>query len=184
MVSQRNARVEPAAWRRGVRVSGTIPSMVALHTGLLAGCLAEVWLRPTDSSPGWAGRCSRWCSLAQALRWWCIATLGRRWNTRVIVVPGLPLVTRGPTAGSAHPNYVAVVAEGIALPLVHTAWITAVAFTVLNAGLLRVRIRVENAALRSATTATPVRRVAQPDGHSHDRRDRRRRRPGRTVTAL
>ena len=87
---------------------------------------------------------------AQALRWWCIATLGRRWNTRVIVVPGLPLVRRGPYRWLSHPNYVAVVVEGFALPLVHTAWITALVFTVLNAALLTVRIRVENRALAAA----------------------------------
>jgi methyltransferase len=86
---------------------------------------------------------------SQALRWWCIATLGRRWNTRVIVVPGLAPVTSGPYRSLPHPNYVAVVAEGVALPMVHEAWLTAVAFTVLNAGLLSVRIRVENAALRT-----------------------------------
>ncbi len=85
--------------------------------------------------------------LSQALRWWCIATLGRQWNTRVIVVPGLPPVRGGPYACIPHPNYVAVVVEGIALPLVHACWITAVVFTVLNAVLLTVRIRVENAAL-------------------------------------
>ena len=68
----------------------------------------------------------------------------------MIVVPGLHLVARGPYRWLRHPNYVAVVAEGIALPLVHTAWVTAVVFTVLNIPLLAVRIRTENAALRSA----------------------------------
>ena len=67
---------------------------------------------------GWR-RCSALVLLAQALRWWCIATLGRQWNTRVIVVPGLPLVRRGPYRLVPHPNYVAVVVEGVALPLVH-----------------------------------------------------------------
>ena len=84
---------------------------------------------------------------SQALRWWCIATLGRRWNTRVIVVPGLPPVRSGPYRLFRHPNYVAVVVEGVALPLVHAAWITALVFTVLNAALLTVRIRAEDAAL-------------------------------------
>jgi methyltransferase len=84
---------------------------------------------------------------SQALRWWCIATLGRRWNTRVIVVPGLAPERAGPYLWLRHPNYVAVVVEGAALPLVHAAWITAVAFTALNAALLAVRIRVEEAAL-------------------------------------
>src|SRR5690606_11704341 len=73
---------------------------------------------------------------AQALRWWCIATLGPYWNTRVIVVPDLTPVATGPYRRLRHPNYLAVVVEGVALPLVHAAWVTAVAFTVLNAVLL------------------------------------------------
>ena len=76
-----------------------------------------------------------------------IATLGRQWNTRVVVIPGAPRVTSGPYRYFTHPNYVAVIAEGVALPLVHTAWITALVFTVLNAVLLTTRIRVENDAL-------------------------------------
>jgi methyltransferase len=90
---------------------------------------------------------------AQGLRWWCIRTLGPQWNTRIVVVPGAPRITGGPYRWLAHPNYVAVVAEGVALPLVHTAWITAVTFTVLNAGLLTVRIRVEAAALHGLAPA-------------------------------
>ena len=88
---------------------------------------------------------------SQALRWWCIATLGQQWNTRVIVVPGAGLVARGPYRLLRHPNYVAVVAEGLALPLVHGAWLTAVGFTVANAALLVVRVRCEDAALVAAT---------------------------------
>jgi methyltransferase len=126
---------------------GHYPVMVALHTGLLVGAVAEVWLldRPFLPTLGWTMLALVVGS--QALRWWCIATLGRQWNTRVIVVPGLPLVCRGPYRLLRHPNYVAVVVEGLALPLVHSAWLTAAAFTVLNAALLRVRIRVEEAAL-------------------------------------
>lgn len=90
---------------------------------------------------------------AQALRWWCIRTLGRQWNTRVIVVPGLPLVTGGPYRWLRHPNYVAVAAEGLALPLVHGAWVTALAFTALNSVLMAVRIRCEDGALALATAA-------------------------------
>jgi len=81
--------------------------------------------------------------------------LGPRWNTRIIVIPGLPLVNRGPYRWMSHPNYVAVVLEGIALPLVHTAWLTAITFTVVNAGLLWVRIRAENAALAQALSEEP-----------------------------
>jgi methyltransferase len=88
---------------------------------------------------------------SQALRWWCIGTLGRQWNTRVLVIPGMARIDRGPYRLLPHPNYVAVVVEGAALPLVHTAWITALVFTALNAWLLSVRIRVEARALNSLT---------------------------------
>ena len=129
---------------------GHYPAMVVLHTGLLAGCLLEVWLadRPFVPSLGWVMLAA--VLAAQALRWWCIRTLGPLWNTRIVVVPGVDRVSGGPYRFFSHPNYVAVVAEGIALPLVHTAWVTAVVFTVLNAALLRVRIRAENRALHEA----------------------------------
>lgn len=123
------------------------PPMVALHTGLLVGALVEAWVR-RPAVPGWlAGSMFVLVVVSQALRWWCIATLGRQWNTRVIVVPGLSAVRSGPYRVLPHPNYVAVVVEGFALPMMHLAWVTAVVFTVLDALLLRVRIRVENRAL-------------------------------------
>ncbi|GAA2747998.1 isoprenylcysteine carboxyl methyltransferase family protein [Kitasatospora cinereorecta] len=126
---------------------GHYPPMVLLHTALLAGCLLEPALadRPFLPLLGWPMLLL--AVAAQGLRWWCITTLGRRWNTRVIVVPGLPLVASGPYRLLAHPNYVAVVVEGFALPLVHTAWVTAGCFTVLNAWLLAVRVRCEERAL-------------------------------------
>jgi methyltransferase len=86
--------------------------------------------------------------LAQGLRWWCIVTLGPQWNTRVVIVPGAGRVTSGPYRWLRHPNYLAVVVEGVCLPLVHTAWITASTFTAANAWVLRRRISVEDAALR------------------------------------
>ncbi len=139
------------AWSRaqgGIEVGfGHYPVMVVLHVGLLLGCLVEVAVLDRPFLP-WLG----WPMVAvlvaaQALRWWCIASLGYRWNTRVIVIPGAPRISGGPYRVFSHPNYVAVVAEGIALPLVHSAWITAVVFTALNAALLTVRIRTENTAL-------------------------------------
>lgn len=154
VVSARNARWSFA--RGGVESGrGHFPAMVALHTALLVACVVEVVLADRPFL-GWLG----WPMLAlvvasQGLRWWCITTLGPRWNTRVIVVPGLPLVERGPYRWFRHPNYVAVVVEGIALPLVHTAWVTAVAFTVLNAVLLwRFRIPAEERALERALATT------------------------------
>lgn len=140
-----------AAWslaRGGIETGrGHWPFMVALHVGLLAGALAEVWLADRPFIP-WLG----WPMLvllvaANALRWWCIATLGRQWNARVIVVPGARRVTSGPYRWLRHPNYVAVVVEGIALPLVHTAWVTALVFTLLNAIILTLRLRAETKAL-------------------------------------
>jgi methyltransferase len=161
-LSSRNARWSFA--RGGVESGqGHYPFMVVLHTGLLLSCVAEVWLADRPFVP-WLG----WPMLAlalaaQALRWWCIGTLGPRWNTRVIVVPGLPLVRRGPYRWLRHPNYVAVVVEGIALPLVHTAWLTAAAFTLLNAPLLAVRVSAEELALRAAT-AGPGGPADEPTG--------------------
>ena len=126
---------------------GHFPVMVVLHTALLVGALIEVVAtdRPFVPLLGWPMLVL--VVAAQALRWWCITTLGPQWNTRVIVVPGATLVAAGPYRLLRHPNYVAVVLEGFALPLVHTAWVTAGAFTVLNLLLLSVRIRVEEQAL-------------------------------------
>ncbi|MEO1172759.1 MAG: isoprenylcysteine carboxylmethyltransferase family protein, partial [Myxococcota bacterium] len=89
--------------------------------------------------------------LAQGLRYWVIGTLGPMWNVRVIVIPGAAVVTAGPYRWLRHPNYLAVVLEGICLPLVHGAWITALAFSAANAWLLRVRIRCEEQALSAST---------------------------------
>jgi methyltransferase len=123
------------------------PTMVALHTGLLVGCLVEAIAlhRPFLPALGWPMLAV--VVGAQVLRWWCITTLGTQWNTRVVVIPDALRVTGGPYRFFRHPNYVAVIVEGVALPLVHTAWITALAFTVLNAVLLRTRIDIENSAL-------------------------------------
>jgi methyltransferase len=146
IVSKRNARW---AFAQGGKEFGRshYPAMVCIHVGLLLGCVVEVWAlhRPFLAWLGWPMLVL--VALSQALRWWCVTTLGRRWNTLVIVVPEAPLVHRGPYRWLHHPNYVAVVVEGVALPLVHTAWLTAACFTLANALVLAVRIRVENAAL-------------------------------------
>lgn len=152
IVSQRNA-----AWSfaRGGHETGQghYPAMVALHTGFLVAMLVEALVRRPEvpSAPAWSMLAL--VAVAQALRWWCIATLGPQWNTRVIVVPDLAPVRTGPYRFLAHPNYVAVVVEGIALPLIHACWITAAGFTILNAALLRVRLRVENDALATLQRA-------------------------------
>lgn len=150
VVSKRNWKWSQQ--RGGAEVgTGHYPAMVALHTALLAGCLIEVVVfdRPFVPSLGWSMLAI--VVAAQVLRWWCITTLGHQWNTRVVVIPGAQRVAGGPYRWIPHPNYVAVVIEGIALPLVHSAWLTAVVFTVLNAALLRTRIKTENAALATLT---------------------------------
>lgn len=146
IVSRRNAQW---AFAHGGKEFGLehYPVMVTVHTALLLGCVLEVWAlhRPFVWWLGWPMLAV--VALTQLLRWWCVTTLGPRWNTRVIVVPEAPLVRRGPYRWLHHPNYVAVVAEGVALPLVHTAWLTALCFTLADALLLTVRVRVEDAAL-------------------------------------
>jgi methyltransferase len=160
VVSQRHLRW---ARERGAVEAGQghYPAMVVLHVALLVGCLVEVdgLDRPFTAWLGWPMLAL--VAAAQGLRWWCIRTLGPQWNTRVVVVPGLPLVRTGPYRWLRHPNYVAVVAEGAALPLVHDAWLTALVFTALNAVLLSVRIRCEDRLLAGASaTAVSERAVA------------------------
>ena len=152
VVSKRNA-----AWsfaRDGVETGqGHYPVMVVLHSGLLVAMLVEAYVVRPDVPLALAASMLVLVVASQALRWWCIATLGPRWNTRVIIVPGLPPVTGGPYRFFSHPNYVAVVVEGAALPLLHLSWITALVFTVANAALLTVRLRVEDAALATLPPA-------------------------------
>ena len=149
VISKRNAAAAMA--REGREYGqGHFPWMVTLHTGLLLACIAEVVLagRPFILLLGWPMLVI--ALLCQAGRYWVISSLGSQWNTRVIVVPGAGRVTaRGLCRVFTHPNYAIVAIEGIALPLVHTAWVTAIAFTVLNAVLLLgFRIPTENKALR------------------------------------
>jgi methyltransferase len=146
VVSARNA-----AWARargGVEEGrGHFRVMAALHAAFLVACGAEVIALERPFVPVLGLPMLALALSAQALRWWAIASLGRAWNVRVIVIPGGPLVTRGPYAWLRHPNYVAVVVEGFALPLIHSAWLTAAGFTALNAALLVVRVRCEERAL-------------------------------------
>ena len=121
--------------------------MALLHGSFLAACAAEVILRGRPFV-AWIGFPMLALALAaQVLRYWAIRTLGPRWNVRVIVVPGAPVVTGGPYRFLRHPNYVAVAVEGFAIPLIHGAWLTALVFSAANALLLVVRIRCEERAL-------------------------------------
>ncbi len=149
VVSQRHATASMA--EGGIEYGqGHFPMMVALHVGLLLGCITEPIVTHATFIPALAYPMIVVVIAANALRWWCVATLGSQWSARVIVIPGKPLVQEGPYRWFAHPNYVAVVVEGAALPLVGSAWITALTFTALNAWLLTVRLRCETSALATA----------------------------------
>lgn len=126
---------------------GHYPVMVGMHALLLVSCIVEVATlhRPFVAWLGWPMVILVVASTG--MRWWCVATLGKHWNPRLIVIPGAELVRRGPYRWIHHPNYTAVAVEVVALPLVHSAWLTAIVFTIANALVLRVRIRSENLAL-------------------------------------
>ena len=123
------------------------PLMVGLHVLWLLSTLVEGLLRG-PSIPAWWPIPLVLFLFAQLLRYWAILSLGEHWNTRVLVVPGVRLVRRGPYRYFPHPNYVVVVVEIATFPLVFGAWVTALVFTALNAALLFVRIRTENRALK------------------------------------
>ena len=145
-ISKRNA-----AWalaRGGVeRGQRHFKVMTLLHSSFFVGCVAEVLLLPRPFVPALGYPMLTLALVAQGLRYWAVSTLGRRWNVRVIVVPGAAPVSHGPYRFIRHPNYLAVILEGVAVPLIHTAWITALTFSLLNAALLRVRIRCEEQTL-------------------------------------
>ncbi len=124
------------------------PWMVTLHTLFLVACVLEVWLLRRPFIPWLAVAMMAMVVVAAALRYWVLASLGRRWTTRVVCLPGAPLVTGGPYRWLQHPNYLAVSVEILALPLVHSAWMTAGVFSLANGGLLGIRRRVEEEALR------------------------------------
>jgi len=121
---------------------GHYPLFFLLHGGWL---VAMATMIPADTPVRWP-----WLTvfvLLQGLRVWIVWTLGPYWTTRIINVPGAPLVRRGPYRYLRHPNYLVVVAEVATLPLAFVAWQIAGIFTVLNLALLAWRIRIENRAL-------------------------------------
>jgi len=148
-LSRRNARRAFAAG--GVEAGrGHYPAMVLFHASVVAACAAEPILAPRPWPLGASLAALAAALLAQGLRWWAIATLGARWSTRIVVLPGAPPVTDGPYRFLRHPNYLAVVLEIAAVPLIGGALFTALGATIGNALLLSVRIPVEERALGDA----------------------------------
>ncbi len=129
------------------RGRGHYPAMVAVHALWLASMLVEGFLRGPDPPAWWPAPLALFL-LVQPLRYWAISSLGDNWNVRILVVPGGKLVKSGPYRLFSHPNYVVVAVEVLTLPLIFGAWVTALAFSVLNTAFFYVRIRAENRALR------------------------------------
>jgi methyltransferase len=144
VVAQRNTRrlLAQGGIERGAE---HYPLMVALHAAWLGGLWTLAWNRPANL--GWLAA----YAVLEALRIWVLTTIGRRWTTRIIVVPGETLVRRGPYRLIRHPNYAVVAGEIAVLPLVFGLVGFALVFSLLNAGMLWLRIRTENAALATAT---------------------------------
>lgn len=145
-VSRRHVRALMARGAREVG-AGHYPWMVALHSAFLVSCVAEVWLLDRPFRPAQAAPWLVVLVAALALRWWTLRSLGERWTTRVMVLPGAPLVTRGPYRWLRHPNYLVVVLELAAIPMLHGAWLTALLFGAANLALLARRISAEETAL-------------------------------------
>ena len=150
-LSKRNLARSLARGGREVE-AGHYPAMVALHTAFLIACPLEVFALRRPFVPALALLCGMTLVASTALRYWAIGTLGERWNTRIVVLPGAPPVTSGPYRFLRHPNYLAVILEIVALPLLHAAWWTATVFSVANALLLRIRIAAEERALAETST--------------------------------
>jgi methyltransferase len=136
--------------RRAMRDRGATPvperhflAMVLLHTGILISCLAEAWLSGRPATPWLALPALTVVLGANLLRWWVIATLGPHWNVRIMSSLAMGVVTDGPYRFVRHPNYVAVFLELAALPLVHSAWVTAILGSIAHVWVLAQRIRTE-----------------------------------------
>lgn len=143
VVARRNTRALLA--RGGVeRGAAHYPVIVSLHAAWLTGLWMLAWNRP--ASLPWLGA----YGAIEVLRAWTLASLGARWTTRIIAVPGERLVRRGPYRFVPHPNYIVVCAEIAVLPLVFGLTAYALVFSLLNAAVLSVRIRAETAALRAS----------------------------------
>ena len=121
--------------------------MVFVHAGVLACAAAEVLLLHRLLIPSLAIAMAALFVFANALRWWVIRILAGHWNVEVMASSRVGVVTSGPYHWVRHPNYVAVVIELFSLPMIHTAWLTALAGTLANLEILRRRLRVEDGVL-------------------------------------
>jgi methyltransferase len=151
MISQGAAKVEEPRFRW----------MVLLHTAVLIGAAVEAVFLKRPFYPILAALMFAIFLAANAVRWWVIRTLGQHWNVQIMDSTRLGVITSGPFRFVRHPNYAAVFAEMLALPLIHTAWITALLGSVLHMVVLRNRLSTEESVLfanpdyRAAMTGKP-----------------------------
>jgi methyltransferase len=120
---------------------GHYPMIVAVH----AAWLISLWVLGRNQPVSIVALLGY--VLLQGVRFWVMRTLGARWTTRIIVLPGQPLVSKGPYRFLSHPNYAVVAGEIAVLPLVLGLPVLAGVFTILNAAVLAIRIEAENRAL-------------------------------------
>jgi methyltransferase len=148
IISHLNAR---RAFARGAIEYGRghFPVMVAMHALFIASCAFESLAVARAISPVLSTIALAGALIAQILRYSAVIALGEQWNTRIIVMPDAPKVTHGLYRWITHPNYLAVVIEIAAVPLIRGCWITAVAFSLANAVMLGVRIPAEERALQT-----------------------------------
>lgn len=130
--------------------AGHYPWMVAMHSTFFFSLILEVMLFNRPLSSVWPLFLGLFV-VAQVLRIWCLASLGKFWNTKIIILPGADVVRKGPYKWIRHPNYLIVTTELLVLPLFFSAYWTAIVFGLLNAWMLSVRIPAEEKALREAT---------------------------------
>ncbi|MCY8855740.1 isoprenylcysteine carboxyl methyltransferase family protein [Bacillus atrophaeus] len=126
---------------------GHYPYIVLMHVLFFVSLICEVLLLHKEPSSWWIGILTA-IILVQGVRYWALLSLGAHWNTKILVVPDAELIKKGPYKWLKHPNYAVVMVEIVLLPLLYGAYWTLILFTILNAFMLSVRIRVEDKALR------------------------------------
>lgn len=144
-LSERNRRW---ALRQGGAESGRghYRIIVAVHVAFLISLVIEHDL----AAPGWNEYWPLWLAILiclMAVRVWIIVTLGHYWNTRIVTIPGMKLVSKGPYRFVRHPNYLVVALEFVVIPVLCRAYLTAFIFSIANALILSIRIREEERAL-------------------------------------
>lgn len=149
IVAKRNEK-----WMRGQGAfeagAAHYPVMVSMHIAFFISLIAEVFLFDKVLSPVWILFLIIFL-VAQVARIWCLTSLGKFWNTKIIILPGADVVRKGPYKWVRHPNYVIVATELLVLPLLFSAYFTAIIFSLLNVWMMSVRIPSEEKALKEAT---------------------------------